>query len=299
MARYYSTFDNSTVSALEAVVSGKAFLRVAMTGGATLKAALISARSDLDAAIRSQITLANNDGSLGVVVPSDQLVRGGSNTTGTFYTNADADYHTDPSIRPTADILAAGSTITSPADTFSIANTTLDAARTAVNNAATAAGVYSRLGVDAAKTLRSLWHALDLSYFAWDSFTPEIAVAGTVFSAPTDPAQGDQVTIHMEWQDGHPTDTVEAVADWFLTCQNVGVISGESPSSTGDVSITGSGTVAVGGTTTRNVSATGTTAGLVSGMTYVISGTVQLRYTSGVVGPILTVTSAPFDVHHV
>jgi hypothetical protein len=299
MARYYSTFDNSTVSALEAVTAGKAFLRVAMSGGSTLKAALITARSDLDAAIRSQITLANNDGTLGTVVPSDQLVRGGTDTTGTFYTNAAADYQTDPSIRPTADIVSAGSTITSPADTFSITNSTIDAARTAVNNAVTAAGVYSRLGTDAAKTLRSLWHALDLSYFAWDSFTPEIAVAGTVFTSPTDPAQGDQVTLHMEWQDGHPTDTLEAAADWFLTCQNVGVIAGESPSSTGDVSITGSGTVAVGGTTTRHVTAVGTTAGLVSGMTYVVTGTVQLRYPSGVVGPILTVTSAPFDVHHV
>lgn len=299
MARYYSTFDNSTVSALEVAVAGNAHLRVAMSGGAGLKADLITQRAALDSAVRPQLTSVNNDGTRGTVVPSDALVRGGTDTTADLYTNPDAVYNSDPSIRPTADITVAGSTPVSPANPLTIPNSTLDAARSAVNAAVTAAGVYSRLGVDAAKTLRSLYLDLAMTYFAWDSFTPEPVVSGIVFTAPTDPAQGDQVTLHMEWQDGHPTDTAEAVADWFLSCNDTGVIPGETGSTLGDVSISGSGTVAVGGTTTRNVSVTGTTAGLRSGFSYVITGTVQLRYPSGVVGPIVTVTSAPFDVHHV
>jgi hypothetical protein len=270
-----------------------------MSGGAGLKADLITQRAALDSAVRPQLTSVNNDGTRGTVVPSDALVRGGTDTTADLYTNPDAVYNSDPSIRPTADITVAGSTPVSPANPLTIPNSTLDAARSAVNAAVTAAGVYSRLGVDAAKTLRSLYLDLAMTYFAWDSFTPEPVVSGIVFTAPTDPAQGDQVTLHMEWQDGHPTDTAEAVADWFLSCNDTGVIPGETGSTLGDVSISGSGTVAVGGTTTRNVSVTGTTAGLRSGFSYVITGTVQLRYPSGVVGPIVTVTSAPFDVHHV
>lgn len=301
MARYYSTFDGSTVAALEAAVAGKGFVRVPMTGdGAALKAALISQRATLDAAARSQISTANNNGNNGTVVPSDKLVRGASNTTGTLYTNPAAVYNSDPSVRPTADITSAGSTIITGAGAVVIPNTTLDAARAAVNDAASAAGVYTRLGADGAKTLRSLYLDLAMTYFAWDNFTPYIVGSMIVFSSPTDPVKGTLTTIKMEWQNLNPVDTMEAVADWFLTCQNTGVIAGETPASTGDSSITGSGTVAVGGATVRHVEVAGTSAGLVAGMSYRITGQVQLRFPStGVVGPMTTVVGPEFQVHNV
>lgn len=188
MARFYATFDNSTNATLEGTGSTYSFDRLTFTNGSTLKTALLNARSDLSAQFYAQIADANKNGSLGVTVPSDGFtVSGGNLASSELYTNPEAVYNSDTRDRPAPPITVANSTAITPADPWTIAESYYTACNTALANAMAgiggyqsqpAGGVYGRLGstsspvASATNTLNSLWHDTNLTYFAWDDYTP-------------------------------------------------------------------------------------------------------------------------------
>lgn len=184
MARFYATFDNSTNATLEGTSSTYSFDRLTFTSGAALKSALLSARATLSSQFYAQINAANQNGNNGVVVPTDGYTIGGGNLSGTnLYTNTQAVYNSDLRDRPNPPITVSNSTAVSPADSWTIAQTDYTACNTAFLNAMAgigglqsqpAGGVYARLNSVNSRTmtLESLWHDNDMTYFAWDDYTP-------------------------------------------------------------------------------------------------------------------------------
>lgn len=201
MARWYSTFDNSTIAALEA--SGKRYKRVNMTGGSGLRSTLVAARAALSAAAYAQMNTANINGASGVVVPADVVTRvpGTSFAWSNLYTNAGAIWPSDPSVRPTAQILAAGSTAVSPTDAGSINDVLYTDAVTALENtllAMSGGGPRARYGPTPYRTLASLHHDHPLTYFAWDDFYPGIAQNFTAV-VPGGGFAGNPVNVTLSW----------------------------------------------------------------------------------------------------
>ena len=176
MARFYSTFDNTTNSALEAGTTANFYQRVAISTGTTLQSALVSTRSALSTAVLAQLNVANRDGSLGIVVPPDVITRAAGDLSWTnVYTNTGAVWPADPRVRPTAQILSTNSTAVSPSDPGTISDTLYTDAQTALENCLTAmtgGGPRGRLGLNPWRTLASLWHDHNLTFLAWDDFTP-------------------------------------------------------------------------------------------------------------------------------
>lgn len=176
MARFYASFDNNPVTALEAINASNAYQRVAMSSGSTLQAALLSTRSALSSAAYGVMDPGNRSGALGTVVPRDAVTRGGGlYSWSNLYTNSGAEWPSDPRVRPTAPILIAGSTAVSPADPGDITESRYTDAQTAVENVLSAmsgGGPRARIGLDPYRTLASIWHDHDLTFFAWDDFTP-------------------------------------------------------------------------------------------------------------------------------
>jgi hypothetical protein len=176
MARWYASFDNSTVSGREAAASDGYYERVAISNGSTLKSALISTRAALSSAAYAQINSGNQDGTLGIVVPTDVVTRGGGNYSWTnLYTNTAAEWPSDPRVRPTAQILSSNSTAVSPTDAGTISDTLYTDAQTALENcftAMTGGGPRGRIGQNPWRTLASIFHDHGLAYLAWDDFTP-------------------------------------------------------------------------------------------------------------------------------
>lgn len=179
MARWYSSFSNTTVTALDALYHG----RLTMGGTpSTLNAALISTRQALSDAWQAQVDAVNRNGALGVVVPSDGFTRGGGTLSfSNLYTNTAAVWQSNPAVRPSTAITVANSTAVSPVDSGSFSDTLYTNATTAVQNVLTSianisggtgGGPYSRLGVNPYRTLASVHHDHALTYFAWDDFTP-------------------------------------------------------------------------------------------------------------------------------
>lgn len=220
MARWYATFDNSTVSALEAASSGNRRQRLAMTNGAALKTALLNARSALSAAMQAQMDVANRSGAAGVVVPVDGYTRaGGVLSWSNLYTNAAAVWPSDPKTRPTSQILVAGSSAVSPTDGGSISDTLYTTAQTAVQNVLAAianvgggsgGGPYSRLGTNPWRTLASLHHDHNMTYFTWDDFTP--GQPGTITpTRPATQAAASALSITLPYSFQFPADTEGSV----------------------------------------------------------------------------------------
>jgi hypothetical protein len=176
MARFYAAFDNEGITALEAINASNCYQRVAISNGSTLKSALVSTRSALSSAALAQMDAANRDGSLGIVVPRDAVTRSGGNYSwSNLYTNSGAVWPSDPRIRPTSEILIAGSTPVSPTDAGTIDESLYTNAQTAVENvlsAMTGGGPRGRIGLNPFRTMASIWHDHDLTFFAWDDFTP-------------------------------------------------------------------------------------------------------------------------------
>jgi hypothetical protein len=176
MARFYAAFNNTGISALEAINASNAYQRVTISNGSTLKDALVSTRSALSAAALAEMNAGNRDGSLGIVVPTDAVTRSGGNYSwSNLYTNTGAIWPSDPRVRPNAAITIAGSTAVSPTDAGSVTESLYTDAQTAVENvlsAMTGGGPRGRIGLNPYRTLASLWHDHDLSFFAWDDFTP-------------------------------------------------------------------------------------------------------------------------------
>jgi hypothetical protein len=180
MARWYATFDNTTNAGLETSY----YERVAISGGSTLKANLLSARSALSAAVLAQLTTANQNGASGIVVPTDVITRGGGNLSWTnVYTNAAAIWPSDPSVRPTTQILSSNSTPVSPTDGGTITDSLYTTGVTALEScftAMTGGGPRARLGVNPWRTLASIYHDHALTYLAWDDYTPGQPMALTI-----------------------------------------------------------------------------------------------------------------------
>lgn len=186
MARWYGSFDNSTIAELEAATATQRRQRRAFTSpsGPTLQSALITTRNNLSSAFLAQIDAANRDGALGIVVPEDGFSLNSGNFEWTnLYTNADAEWVADPRVRPLDPILVAGSTAASPTDSGSIADSLRIAACDAVEDVLTALQVRTaRTVLDEYKMLASIYHDHALTYFAWNDFTP-----GTPQDAIVDP----------------------------------------------------------------------------------------------------------------
>lgn len=176
MARFYGTFDNSTNSGLEAAAGSNYYQRKAFTDGATLKDALVNTRAALSSAVYAQLNAANRNGELGIVVPPDAITRGGGTLLfGNVYLNTGAIWPADPRVRPSAIITTANSTAVSPVDGGSITDSLYTDATAALGNALAGiadGGPNGRLGLNVWRTLASLWHDHDLTFLAWDDFTP-------------------------------------------------------------------------------------------------------------------------------
>lgn len=109
MARFYATFNNSTVSSLEDPSSTYRFQRKAFTNGSTLKTALVDARLALSNAMynpSTAISLTNQDGTKNIVLPTNAISISGGNLSFTnLYTNPGAAWTNTPRVRPTEQIL--------------------------------------------------------------------------------------------------------------------------------------------------------------------------------------------------
>lgn len=177
MARFYATFDNSTNGTLEGTSTTYSFNRLTFTNGATLKTNLLNARSALSAQMYTDMATVDQDGTRGVVVPTDGYTRSGGNLTWTeLYTKTAAVWPSNPRERPTATITVANSTLITPSVADgSVTETYYTDAQTALQNALAGiagSGPYARLGPDPWTTLVTLHNDHDMTYFAWDDFLP-------------------------------------------------------------------------------------------------------------------------------
>jgi hypothetical protein len=172
MARFYATFDNSTNNSLEASYYG----RIVMNNGSTIKSNLLSTRDSLSSAVYAQMNSGNISGSTGVVVPGDVVTRSGGNYSwSNLFTNSAAIWPANPAVRPTQQILSENSTPVQPSDDGTFSDSTYVSAQSAVEAALTACangGPRARLGVNPFRTLASLHHDHDMTYIAWDDYTP-------------------------------------------------------------------------------------------------------------------------------
>lgn len=213
MARWYSTFDNSVVAALEG--PGQRRQRRTMTNGPALRTALIDARDALSVGALATIDPVNQDGSLGIVVPADILSVGGGNVSwANLYTNTGAIWTANPETRPLAQILAAASVAVTPTDAGSVSESLYNTARTAVEDvlsAMTPLGPRGRLGLDRYKTLASLHHDHALTYFAWDDFTPGQPTFLS-FNEPTSQPASDSLIVSLTWAQEFPSDSLGETA---------------------------------------------------------------------------------------
>lgn len=189
MARFYATFDNSENATLNGTSSTYSFNRLTFTNGSTLKTALLNARAALSTQFYAQIDAANKNGNLGITVPTDGFTISGGNisnsalATAGLYTNTEAVYNADLRDRPAPPITVSNSSGVSPADPWTIAESYYTDCDTAFKNAMNgigglqsqpSGGVYARMAevYSRALTLESLWHDNDMTYFAWDDYTP-------------------------------------------------------------------------------------------------------------------------------
>lgn len=205
MARFYATFDHSAITALDNDYFGRGKVTSSPTNGGYLKTGLISSRSALSSDMyvdTNGIENINRDGSRGVYIPSDIISISGVAPSQTFgwspslYTASTstgglqgiitpADYRT----RPTASILTEYKTAfptqfgtVTPADSgtgrnynlyLSASNGVYAALTNLVSGSGnTVVGPYTRKGISESRTLHSIWHDADMTYFAWDDFTP-------------------------------------------------------------------------------------------------------------------------------
>lgn len=222
MARFYASFDNSTKSALE---SDK-FERKTYTNGSTLKTALVNARAALSAGFYAVIESVNRNGANGIVLPQGTFTNDGTNISFTnLYTNPNAVWPSNPQTRPTEPILASspGSAPVSPTDGGAFTASLYTDAQTALGNALAGiagGGPNGRIGLNAWRTLASLWHDHDLTYFAWDDFTPgtpqSLQNTGNVVTGTSgSPAS---VAMTFSWLKEYEADTLGGITfDGYIT----------------------------------------------------------------------------------
>ena len=201
MARFYMTFDNSTNATLEGTGTANCFDRLPYptspsNPGPGLRTALLNARTALSAQFYAQIATANQNGTLGIVVPSDGMLISGANLSNDpsvapagLYTNTEAVYNSDLRDRPQPPITVSNSPNNAPVtpDAWTVPLSYYTDCTTAFQNAMSPVlglnsqdpgGVYGRLNsttspvYSKALLLQSLWHDNGMTYFAWDDYTP-------------------------------------------------------------------------------------------------------------------------------
>lgn len=213
MARFYAHYQNTTQSGLEAASGDNYYTKrfVNTTNAATAISNIASARSALSSSFYASISATNQNGNSGVVVPADGYTNNGTNVSGSnLYTNSAAIWPADPRVRPTSQILIAGSTAVSPADDFTTTTALYDSARSAVNTyltgiytsvaLTTLGGPYNRTSLSEWRMLASIWHDHNLTYFAWDDFTPGTPTLNPVQPGSQSASLQLDVTLNWSWE---------------------------------------------------------------------------------------------------
>lgn len=201
MARFYASFDNSTKS----VPASEYRDRLTYTNGSTLKTNLVNARAALSSAFYNVIDAGNRDGTKGIVLPTGAFGLDGTNLSFTnLYTSTaagrDARWQSNPAVRPTQQITTGNATPVSPTDGGSILQSLYTDAQAALGNALAGIannGPYNRLGLNQWLTLASLHHDHDLTYFAWDDFTPGTVQGLTAVGT----GSASAYTVTISWTD--------------------------------------------------------------------------------------------------
>jgi hypothetical protein len=194
MARFYVRFDTRSQADLDSdFFDYRSSVGANSASGAQYRSGLISSRSLLSADVYDDLDSVNQNGGLGTYFPPDSGPFSTDTSTfvswSTAYTSSiqgiaapatNRYAQASPinySLRPTASVLSTnpGVGATTPRDPVKASYQTYISASNAVTtvlNAIVGGGPYSRLGTVPARTVHSIWHDPDLTYFAWDDFTP-------------------------------------------------------------------------------------------------------------------------------
>jgi len=219
MARFYSTFSGSSLAGagISADTSGNRYDYSAMTGGTTLKTNLLNARTALSAQMYADLDNQYENGNDKWVIPSNGFTRAAGNfAASNIYKNDFAQWQSDPKTRsfattePVGTITIANSN-TQTAQSISFAESyytdataALDAALVAIANG----GPSGRLSNKPLQTLASLFHDHDMTYLAWNDFTPGTPQSLTLGTVTSDATGGSfdlalyptlSVSIPMSW----------------------------------------------------------------------------------------------------
>jgi len=199
MARYFTSFDGNRPQVVD---GGNTFdllptydqLMMLGTSGerTNLRAGLLASRSALATDVYEELDFPNRDGSKGIYFPPDTFITASTIYTASAYTssvpgivipppNLGAFRALDFEVRPTGSILSNSSLVTPtvPLDSASFSSILYFSASQAVsrvlslnNSVIGQGGMYTTVGNFRDRTFHSAWHDPDVTFFAWDTFTP-------------------------------------------------------------------------------------------------------------------------------
>lgn len=215
MARWYATFDNSTVSALQASTNGNRFQRItypAVGGGAAArKAALLAARSALSSAVHAQLNDASKIGDFGRCFTQDSFARGVNLTWSNIYQNTAANWSSNPKNRPTAAITIANSTLFA-ADAGSVPIGLYNDAVAALEQVLADLNMRThRTPNDFWRMMASLFNGADDNHIGWDDYTPGQPQTLSIDAVTERPPGSAAVSLTGRWATQYPADAEAAV----------------------------------------------------------------------------------------
>lgn len=221
MARFYVRFDTKSQADLDTdYFDRRPNVGGSSASGAQYRDGLIASRSLISADIYDDLDAVNEDGSKGTYFPPDSGPFSTDSSTfvswSTAYTSSingivTPSFNTyaqlsavNYSLRPTASVLSTnpGVGATTPRDPVKAAYSTYISASRAVSAslaAITNGGPFSRLGNNSSRTVHSIWHDPDLTYFAWDDFTPGTPQSLTVPNAITTHTSPSSSTVTIKF----------------------------------------------------------------------------------------------------
>ncbi len=239
MARFYTEFTNADVPALDADTVGNRFQRLAITGGAGLKATLVAARAVLSTAVYAQLDEASKNGTLGRCIVQDGYSRGGGALTWTdIYTNTAALWNSDPKVRPTAAIVIANSTHFA-ADGGSVNESGYTDAQSALEAILSAVSMRThRTPSNLWLMLASLFYDQGLNYIGWDDYTPGQPQTCSIDANPPIAYPGTSATVTCRWNRQYPSDDdYSAMVRLQLTQTVAGIGGGATSYDSGEVAV--------------------------------------------------------------
>jgi hypothetical protein len=199
MARYFTSFDGNRPQVVD---GGNTFDllptydQLMMLGTSqertNLRDGLISSRSALAEDVYEELDFPNRDGGKGIYFPPDTFITASTIYTASAYTssvpgivipppNLGAFRALDFEVRPTASILSNSSLVTPtvPLDSASFSSILYFSASQAASRVLSLntsvigqGGIYVTPGNFPDRTFHSAWHDPDVTFFAWDTFTP-------------------------------------------------------------------------------------------------------------------------------